>query len=158
MKEGIMGPINYFQGRYRFLSNFWFARIKWKGIVFPTNEHAYQWAKTEDKSWKKKILEAIKPGEAKKLGKWCPMIPDFIEKRVDIMYDINLAKYNQHYELKEKLIETFPRQLIEGNKWHDNFWGQCNCYNCLNAPRPGWNQLGAILMNIRTKFIKELEK
>jgi predicted NAD-dependent protein-ADP-ribosyltransferase YbiA (DUF1768 family) len=46
--------------------------------------------------------------------------------------------------------------MIEGNWWHDNFWGDCYCNNksgkhpeCL---KPGLNKLGLLLMNLRRYF------
>lgn len=31
--------IEAFQGRYRFLSNFWLTPIRWRGMTFPSVEH-----------------------------------------------------------------------------------------------------------------------
>ena len=28
-------------------------------------------------------------------------------------------------ELKKKLVDTGNEKIIEGNTWHDNFWGSC---------------------------------
>jgi len=41
-----MFTINTFRGKYRFLSNFYYAEVNYEGIRYPTVEHAYQAAKT----------------------------------------------------------------------------------------------------------------
>ena len=51
------GPekIGEFQGRYRFLSNFWPATVEFEGMTYPTVEHAYQSAKTLDMGERRRI-------------------------------------------------------------------------------------------------------
>lgn len=39
------------------------------------------------------------------------------------------------------------REIVEGNYWHDNYWGNCTCDKCKNIE--GQNKLGKILMKIR---------
>ena len=48
---------------------------------------------------------------------------------------------------QEKLLSTKDRELIEGNFWHDNFWGDCSCKKCQDIE--GGNRLGKLLMEIR---------
>jgi predicted NAD-dependent protein-ADP-ribosyltransferase YbiA (DUF1768 family) len=62
------------------------------------------------------------------------------------MYDILLCKFKG--ELKQKLVNTGEILLVEGNCWHDNFWGDCYCPKCFN--RMGKNMLGRLLMKVRT--------
>ena len=40
--------IDRFDGEYRFLSNFWYARVSLDGVVYPYVENAYQAAKTQE--------------------------------------------------------------------------------------------------------------
>ena len=54
--------------------------------------------------------------------------------------------------LAKKLIDTGDTELIEGNYWHDNFWGKCSCEKCKNKPKA--NTLGILLMDIRSKLQK----
>lgn len=60
------------------------------------------------------------------------------------MYEICKAKFTQHKDLAEKLLETGDEELVEGNKWNDTYWGVCN--------GKGKNQLGKILMRIREEL------
>jgi len=66
------------------------------------------------------------------------------------MYDIVYNKFSQNEDLKEKLLNTGEIYLEEGNWWHDNYWGQCNCYRCRNIH--GLNKLGKILMQVRDEL------
>jgi predicted NAD-dependent protein-ADP-ribosyltransferase YbiA (DUF1768 family) len=47
-------------------------------------------------------------------------------------------------ELAQLLIDTDDHELIEGNWWHDYFWGVCN--------GKGENHLGKILMDVREEL------
>jgi predicted NAD-dependent protein-ADP-ribosyltransferase YbiA (DUF1768 family) len=60
------------------------------------------------------------------------------------MREIVFIKFDGHLDLKELLLATGDHELIEGNKWHDTFWGVCDGI--------GQNYLGKILMEIRTIF------
>ena len=51
--------------------------------------------------------------------------------------------------LKEKLLATGDEELVEGNFWHDNFWGVCSCSKCGNK---GQNKLGKLLMQVREEI------
>lgn len=60
------------------------------------------------------------------------------------MYEIVLAKFTQNPELLDKLKATGDAILIEGNYWHDTFWGVCE--------GKGKNYLGKIIMKIRAEL------
>ena len=51
-------------------------------------------------------------------------------------------------ELRTKLLATGNRVLVEGNYWHDNFWGECTCEKC-KATQKAENWLGKLLMERR---------
>jgi len=50
--------------------------------------------------------------------------------------------------LKKRLKNTEGYELIEGNFWHDCYWGNCSCEKCKNIE--GQNVLGRLLMKVRT--------
>jgi predicted NAD-dependent protein-ADP-ribosyltransferase YbiA (DUF1768 family) len=55
------------------------------------------------------------------------------------------------------LLATGDEELIEGNTWHDNTWGNCVCQKCQDIP--GRNMLGMLLMELRTEIrYKEAQK
>jgi predicted NAD-dependent protein-ADP-ribosyltransferase YbiA (DUF1768 family) len=53
--------------------------------------------------------------------------------------------------LCELLISTGIEDLVEGNKWHDNFWGACSCQTC--TKREKFNMLGRLLMQVRKEIL-----
>lgn len=139
--------IDAFQGEYRFLSNFWPARVRWAGTSFPTVEHAYQAAKFDVAFHS--LFTTGSPGQAKRRARELAHAqinlanlksPDFDLRRIFIMQDLVRQKFNDP-DLARRLLATDPEQLIEGNTWHDEFWGRCNGI--------GLNMLGEILMSRR---------
>ena len=143
-----MYPINQFRGAYFFLSNFAPAIVVYEGITYPTAEHAYQASKTIYSSMREGIAAQPTPAEAKVLGNQIALRFDWDDQlALKIMEDIVRAKFEDD-ALAQKLIETSPSELIEGNSWGDTFWGQCN--------GQGENHLGKILMKIRLECRQRL--
>lgn len=141
--------INYFDGEFDFLSNFYPSMITDGEIWFPTVEHYYQAAKAKNKEDYKAIAAAPTPGKAKKLGREAEMRADWEEVKDDIMLEALRQKFS-HKLLKEKLLATGEERLEEGNYWHDNIWGKCYCVECQNTV--GQNKLGKMLMKIREEI------
>lgn len=140
-------PITEFQGRYRFLSNFWPSIVCLDSVSYPTVEHAYQAAKTFDRNWRNHIRSAPTPGNAKKRARDIPpehQWRSFSAVKIEIMRDLLRQKF-AHAELKHKLLNTGDRELIEGNTWGDAFWGVCR--------GKGQNRLGKLLMNVRAEIV-----
>jgi len=139
--------IKTFDGEYRFLSNFYPCKITVKSVTYPSVEHAYQAAKTKD-IYKKKVLASkdVPPGRAKKIGKTLEIGKSWNKNRVKVMYVLVRKKFFDNPHLAKKLIETGSAMLIEGNYWHDDFWGVCD-------KNKGQNILGKILMLVRSELI-----
>lgn len=57
--------------------------------------------------------------------------------------------------LRVKLLATEDEELVEGNYWHDNFWGNCSCPKCKDIQ--GKNVLGTLLMEERERIKKALK-
>ena len=148
--------INNFSGKYEFLSNFFMTPVLYEGILFPSSEHAYQAAKTTSTAERLIIFHCKTAGQAKRAGskksKKITLRPDWDSIRFEIMSDILEHKF-QNNELAEKLIETRGQELVEGNYWHDNYWGICNCEKCESKPKT--NNLGFILMRTRSHILSE---
>ncbi len=159
--------IAQFQGGHRWLSNFWPCTIVSKGgIEFPTVEHAYQWAKFSDPeawgdpdSWvliQDRIRKAGTPGETKRIARE-PGYERYIRRdwetyKLPLMRALLAQKFgrerNKH--LVGLLLETGDQPLVEGNTWHDNFWGKCSCKKC--ESKEGLNWLGFLLMERRAQL------
>lgn len=145
-----------FRGKYKFLSNFYESPIEIDGIEYPTVEHAYQERKTLDSDRRRKIRNADTPMESAKLGR-----ADETEIRdgwfkYDLkgyfMRDLVWIKFKQNPKLAKKLVETGDAYLIEGNYWHDNYFGACYCEDCHHSGEQPKNWLGRILMDVREKL------
>ena len=139
--------IDDFRGDYAFLSNFFESPLWYRGKLWPTVEHAFQAAKMVKKEDEQKIYEAKTPGEAKRLGRTGEMIWDWDANRINVMRKLLQRKFLSNPVLLQKLLNTGDKELIEGNTWHDNYWGDCTCSKCAN--KNGNNMLGKQLMEIR---------
>lgn len=138
--------IDRFSGRYHFLSNFSSAEVWLDGESYPSTEHAYQAAKTDDRFARLAIRSASTPNEAKRLGRTVDLREGFDDERVEVMYELVRQKFRQHPHLTEKLLATGDSELIEGNWWGDTFWGVCK--------GRGDNNLGKVLMRVRDELQK----
>ena len=138
-----------FDGQYAFLSNFYPSPFVHEGIVYPTNEHFFQAMKTLDVEIRKAIAAAPTPGAAKRMGRHVSLRPDWEKIKVDVMRTGLMLKFTDA-ALAEKLLATGDEELIEGNFWHDNTWGSCQCDACFNIP--GRNMLGMLLMELRKEL------
>ena len=148
--------IDEFRGKNEFLSNFYKREISldflpaFPGelITAPTNEHAFQACKSDDANAAKLIVEAADASTAKKLGRQAKLIDGWDDARVGFMKKVCEAKFNQHVDLKMRLLMTGDRPLVEGNTWKDEFWG------ISSKTGKGENHLGKILMEVRSEIVK----
>lgn len=146
-----MNEVTSFQGEYRFLSNFWPCEVTFEGKVYSTTEAAYQAAKTLDESIRE-IFTSYNPFKAKKAGQSLEVRDDWNYKKVEVMLELQRKKYSDS-NLKDLLLSTGDYYLIEGNTWHDNFWGDCSCDKCKNIE--GLNVLGNQLMIVRKESSRQ---
>jgi len=136
-------PIDEFQGRYRFLSNFYPVIVEYDGMTFRSVEHAFQAAKTHNHDQRVAIQKCDKPGDAKRKGRQVALRPDWEKAKLGVMLDLLQRKF-QYPVLEQLLLATGHAQLIEGNSWGDTFWGQCG--------GTGQNHLGKLLMAVRQEL------
>lgn len=142
--------IKLFKGKYEFLSNFYDpCPVEYKGLTYRNSEAAYQAQKCLYDDMKELFVK-MTPDEAKKFGKHVTIIPGWDDMRAEIMREIVHAKFSQHPELAKKLLDTGDHELIEGNYWHDNFFGMCECPECRDQVAENW--LGLILMDERDRL------
>lgn len=141
--------ITKFKGRYYFLSNFFPCEIHYHDKSFPTVENVYQALKTDSKKTQRQFM-TCSPTRAKRLGQRVKLIQGWDESKVDIMHILLMHKFSKE-PFNRLLLSTGNRPLIEGNTWHDNFWGNCNCSKCISTP--GQNFLGKLLMDVRKNIV-----
>lgn len=148
-----MGTVDRFEGEQRFLSNFYPAKVWHDGVSYPTVEHAFQAAKTLDFVERRRISTLRTPGQAKRAGKMRRIRPEWDQVKRSIMFELVLQKFSYHVDLRHQLLSTGELTLIEGNTWHDNFWGNCTCPACVEIP--GQNHLGKALMTVRELLMRK---
>jgi len=142
---------NFKEEKNKFLSNFYITSIPFyfAGYTWDCSEIPYQAMKATNESDFLLIANSKTPGESKKLGKKINISKNFNLYKVEIMWTILLAKFSLPKE-KNMLISTEENILIEGNYWHDNFWGDCFCPKCKEIE--GINTLGKLLMELRNEL------
>lgn len=139
--------ISSFRGKHFFLSNFYVpATVKHNGIKFPSVEHAYQAAKTENEEQQKNISRLNSPSLAKQTGRRYTVRDDWESVRENIMRDLLMQKFSDPV-LRARLIGTGDAELIEGNTWGDEFWGAM--WDRQAKTWKGENRLGRLLMEVR---------
>jgi ribA/ribD-fused uncharacterized protein len=153
-------PITEFKGAWNFLSSFEVisavADRDFPSIRYSTIENAYQAAKSLDEITRLTISRYT-PGQAKRAGRGIPLRSDWDaddgKVKVGYMWYYLGLKFHVNGRLTEYLIQTHPRILVEGNWWHDNYWGSCSCTRC---GQRGKNMLGKLLMKLRQERIDAL--
>ena len=157
--------IDKFEDKYRFLSNFYPSEIIHDGIRYPTNEHYYVAMKVNDpqtikiddelvtldvKECRKYISKIRTSGDVKRFGrKQIKVREDWDDVKLSVMEYGVRYKFTKHEDLKNMLLDTGDKELVEGNHWHDTYWGVCECPKCGNR---GENNLGKTLMMIRDEI------
>ena len=131
-----------FKGQYDWLSNFAPCEFEYQFIVYPTNEHFYQaWKFNVEK--RAEIAALPHPRDAKKAGRKAKLCWNWNTVRVDVMRVAVDIKFSM-IPFKEDLLRTGDAILVEGNYWHDNFWGNCSCPKCEHIV--GEDMLGKLIM------------
>lgn len=142
--------IDSFRGKYFCFSSFFTAEVVLHGLTFPSNEHAFQAAKTDDLALKEWIRTSKDAAEAKKRGRSAEvkakMRADWDQIKVSVMEELVRQKFTRHPDLKTVLLGTGDEELVEGNWWKDKIWGMVK----ESGSWVGENNLGKILMRVRT--------
>lgn len=142
--------ISSFRGVHRFLSNFYPAPVLGiDGTAYPSVEHAFQAAKTTDPTLQN-MMRSGTAAQAKALGRTVRLRPDWEEIKVNVMFQLIENKFSRE-PLRSQLLATGEEELVEGNTWHDNFWGECRCSSCKGKGEKQ-NVLGRILTAVRSKL------
>lgn len=142
------------------LSNFEKCYIKYRGHLFATTEQAFMWEKAvffNDYESASKILKEDNPAKAKKLGREVKNFDDskWSEVCYEIMYKINYEKYFQNTRLKNILLNTGDKILVETN-FRDTRWAiglPAEDDRVLDESQwQGENLLGKVLMQVRDEL------
>lgn len=112
---------------YGFFSNFYKAKIIVNGIEYCCNEQYIMHQKAmlfKDTENANKIMGTTDPSRMKGYGRKVKGFDEnkWIKERDRIAYECNFAKFNQHDDLKKKLIATGNATLAEAAP-NDAIWG-----------------------------------
>lgn len=140
--------IDNFSGRYAFLSSFFEHPVIYQGRRYPTREHAFAAAKTDQPHLRAQIAAAPTPSKAKLLGRQVKLIPGWDQYWRYVTMESLIAIQFIDHEMAPLLLGTGEEPLVEGNTWHDNVWGDCRCAAAKCKPL-GMNLLGWMLMRQR---------
>jgi predicted NAD-dependent protein-ADP-ribosyltransferase YbiA (DUF1768 family) len=177
--------IDRFAGPYAWLSNGAPSPVQLGRFIAATVEHAFNAAKTLDMAQRAWVIAAPAPfgagpdrerWGAKKRGHHVTLRPGWdteiaaerlapgqapILLKVAVMQFLLRQKFYAIPELGRRLLGTGDAALIEGNTWHDNFWGRCTAHTRReDCPRfsaaifegHGDNWLGRLQMQIRAEL------
>lgn len=144
--------INAFRGRWTRLGNYSYCTVFYRGHAYPTVEHAYQAQKTRNEALQQVIRHAPGPAAAKARAREVELRPDWEDVKDGIMLDLLREKFSQEPE-RSILLSTGTQELVEGNWWHDNYWGDCSCGKKVACEAPGKNMLGKLLMDVRQELL-----
>jgi len=129
-----------------YLSNWYLASLYLKGVIWPSSEHYYQAQKLAGTP----LEETVRRLESPRLTFEFTRRPevsvrgDWEEVKIEVMHEAVYAKFTQNPDLKEKLLATGDREIVE-NSPVDSFWG-------IGADGLGENNLGKILMEVRSQI------
>lgn len=135
-----MDKIEGFNDEFRFLSNFWPAKIFYNDEFWPNVECAYQAYKSDDPEVREEF-KTLTAGEAKKKGGEIRLRDDWEVIKDSIMCELVFAKFTQNKDLGDMLLLTEDLYIEETNWWNDVYWGVCNGI--------GENKLGIMIMKVR---------
>ena len=143
------------------LCNYYMHDMSYKDMIFPSSEHCYQWKKATDLQHPgiaTKVLNAKTPEEAKQVTREIDNFEMEVwsSSRLEVMEDILSAKLSSDDSFKSALLETKDSDIVECT--NDKFWGSgLSIYLSKTTKQyPGLNNLGYILMKIRTELLTDI--
>lgn len=138
---------------YGAFSNLFRCEVEFEGRVYATAEHAYQAGKAAKPAVREWILQAPTPAlaamAAHGLYTW-DIVPNWASIKIERMRGVLRAKFSQHENLRQLLLDTGSRRLVEAgttNNAVNRFWGEVN--------GKGENTLGKLLMELREELRKK---
>ena len=145
------------------LSQWWPADFTVDGVTYPTAEHFMMAAKARlfgDAELADRIPLAAHPKQAKELGRRVRGFDEerWAQRRFGLVLTGNVAKFGQHPDLRDYLLATGDRVLVEASP-RDQVWGIGMAATSDLAASPehwrGLNLLGFALMEARHQLATE---
>jgi len=143
---------------YGWLGNMFAAPITYNGQIWRTSEALFQALRFEDVTIREMIRNERSPMSAKmvtkpKEVKMKRVVEPMSEEEIDNMRLCLRIKFEQHSDLREKLLKTSDHIIFEDvskfkNSARHKFWGAVNT----NGQLDGQNMLGKLLMELREEL------
>jgi ribA/ribD-fused uncharacterized protein len=142
------------------LSQWWPSPFTVDGVAYATAEHWMMAGKARlfrDADAEHRALSAVHPKAAKDAGRGVRGFDEavWVRERFALVAEGTLHKFSQHPDLRDYLITTGRRVLVEASPV-DRVWGIGLSADDPDAPRPdawrGLNLLGFALMDVRDRL------
>jgi ribA/ribD-fused uncharacterized protein len=142
------------------LSQWWPSAFTVDGETYASAEHFMMAAKAllfDDVETAERIRKAPHPKRAKDLGRQVRGFDErrWAERRFDLVVTGNLAKFGQHADLRDFLLGTGRRVLVEASP-NDQVWGiglaADHEHSASPEHWPGLNLLGFALLEVRKQL------
>lgn len=144
-----------YRNQHDFLSNMFPLPVILYGYTFGSNEIAYVAAKKAGDDWHRRLAALPHTWDgsfaARKLGQKRdrPLVPNWDKVvRFKIMENLGYQKFS-NATMADRLVATYPMELIEGNNHRDKFWGMV----CEDGEWVGENNLGKLQMRLRLELV-----
>ena len=161
--------ITSFKGEHSFLSMSVFSPFIWDGDWYNSAAAALHASKFESRTARIPFIKYnCKPWQANQLGRTiraCDMRPNWNAECDKYMLDILRKKFHSP-EWTRRLLSTGSALLVDGNLYHDNQWGICECLSAAPAARKygtsaacigsSLNRHGHLLMQVRAELSTEM--
>lgn len=142
--------VYFFSSKLDPLNNWSAHAIRVWGKTFPTLEHAYHYHKYSEVLPRiaERILVAPSPWAAMQIASAYKhqRREDWNTIKVEVMTELVRAKVSQNEDVRNCLLETGTKQLIENSPW-DTFWGA-------GKNGKGENRVGKVLMKVRDEIVE----
>lgn len=133
------------QDPYFEFTNFYRCSVKIDGKIWPTTEHYFQAQKFIGTPYEEHVRKLTTPREAFMFSReptvQCWIRKDWQQVKDDVMKLALLHKFEQHDALRQKLVSTGDKELVEHTS-NDSYWGD-------GGDGTGKNKLGCLLMEVR---------
>lgn len=158
--QKVFSDFVFFWNEEDIYSNFYPSNFIYQEKVFSSSEQAFMYLKAkafEDFNIAEQILNTKEPMLCKGLGRSIKNYNEYTWSKIreEKMFEVCYAKFSQNESLKQKLLLTKDKILVEASPY-DKIWGvglsEDNPKILLDSNWEGLNLLGKVLMKVRSSL------
>ena len=125
--------------------------IEYKGVVYPTLEHAYHCQRYTDPAIQQEVMLATSPIKAWEISQnhKARQIENFDENKREVMKKLCRVKIAQHDDVRRALLDSGDIRIVKrrvAGPQDAGYWGE-------NHNGMGRNELGKIWMELRDELL-----